>query len=257
MRQKYGQHFLSSHSIAKRIVEAADIVESDIVVEIGPGKGVLTDMMAARCAKLIAIEIDPALVEKLRLRFTDPQKTEVVCANFLDLDLAALAEPARPVKIVSNLPYYVSTVIIERFLPWQCWSSAVVMVQKEVASRVCAQKDSSAYGYYSLLCQYYAQCDNLFDVAPESFSPPPNVDSSVIRLTNKKPCPPAEGVFDLIKHAFAHRRKNVLNAFTIGTTRDKEAFKPVLEKAGISWALRPQNLSWDDYFRLQQLLTIP
>jgi 16S rRNA (adenine1518-N6/adenine1519-N6)-dimethyltransferase len=222
-------------------------------LEIGPGKGVLTELIASRCAKLIGVEIDPTLAEKLRLRFADTRKAEILCANFLDLDLAAIKPP---VKIVSNLPYYVSTALIERFLPWQGWSSAVVMVQKEVGARICATQNLSDYGYYSILCQYYARCAPLFDVSPESFSPPPEVNSSVIRLINNHPAPPPAGVFDLIKQAFAHRRKNVLNAFTISTTRDKAAFKHVLEQAGIEPGARPQNLSWEDYFRLQQLLTI-
>jgi 16S rRNA (adenine1518-N6/adenine1519-N6)-dimethyltransferase len=252
MRQRYGQHFLSDHSIARRIVEAADIGPDDIVMEIGPGKGVLTDMLATQCSKLIAVEIDTELAEKLRIRFAANPKVEIVSANFLDF---VLPSPAQPLKLVSNLPYYVSTAIIERFLPWQGWSSAVVMVQKEVGLRICAPVNSSDYGYYSLLCQYYAACATLFNVPPTSFSPPPEVDSAVIRLTNKISGPPPAGVLELIKQAFAHRRKNVLNAFTISTSRDKASFKLLLEQAGISPAARPQNLAWKDYQTLQQLLT--
>jgi 16S rRNA (adenine1518-N6/adenine1519-N6)-dimethyltransferase len=252
LRQKYGQHFLSDHAIARRIVEAAAVESNDTVLEIGPGKGVLTDMLAARPGRLIAVEIDAPLGEKLRSRFADVSKVEIITANFLDLDLATITTP---VKIVSNLPYYISTAIIERFLPWQGWSNAVVMVQKEVGLRICAHDNASDYGYYSLLCQYYAAAKPLFGVPPTSFSPPPDVDSLVIHLTNKKSGAPPAGIFDLIKQAFAHRRKNVLNAFTISTTRDKESFKLLLEKAGIAISARPQNLTWKDYATLQELLT--
>jgi 16S rRNA (adenine1518-N6/adenine1519-N6)-dimethyltransferase len=252
LRQRYGQHFLSDHAVAQRIVEAAAIESNDTVLEIGPGKGVLTDMLASRAGKLIAVEIDTELAEKLRTRFCANPKIEIITANFLDLGLETITTP---VKIVSNLPYYVSTAIIERFLPWQGWSNAVVMVQKEVGLRICAQTNDSDYGYYSLLCQYYAAAKPLFGVAPSSFSPPPDVDSLVINLSNKNSLAPPAGVFDLIKQAFAHRRKNVLNAFTISTTRDKAAFKHLLEKAAISPLARPQNLAWKDYQALQELLT--
>ncbi len=252
IRQKYGQHFLSDHSIARRIVEAAAIDIGDTVMEIGPGKGVLTDMLAARCSKLIAVEIDSALADKLRARFAAEPKVEVLSANFLEYELP---DVTAPVKIVSNLPYYVATAIIERFLPWQGWSRATVMVQKEVGLRICAPVNSSDYGYYTLLCQYYAACKSLFDVPPASFSPPPEVDSLVITLTNNNPQAAPGEVLELIKQAFAHRRKNILNALTISTTRDKEAVKPLLEKAGIAQTTRPQNLSWKDYETLQRLLT--
>ena len=252
MRQKYGQHFLSDHTIARRIVEAAELDGKSAVLEIGPGKGVLTDMLAARCAKLTAVEIDALLDEKLQTRFANKPNVEIVRANFLDFELHS---GNQPVTIISNLPYYVATAIIEHFLPWQGWSSAVVMVQHEVGARICASVNSCDYGYYSLLCQYYADCKIIFTVLPGSFSPAPKVNSAVVRLINKFPQPPAEGVFNLIKHVFAHRRKTMLNALSLGTERDKETLKPLIQKAGISPSLRPQNLSWEDYFRLQQALT--
>jgi len=258
-----GQHFLKNGAVAKNILDTLAPGHGDVIFEIGPGNGELTVPLSKKCAevgyRIIAIEKDIVLADRLRQQMQ--KGVDIIEGDVLTVlpeQFAALppAVSGEEYKIVGNIPYYLTGHLLRilselKHRPGRC----VFMVQKEVGLRICAQTNDSDYGYYSLLCQYYAAAKPLFGVAPSSFSPPPDVDSLVINLSNKNSLAPPAGVFDLIKQAFAHRRKNVLNAFTISTTRDKAAFKHLLEKAAISPLARPQNLAWKDYQALQELLT--
>jgi 16S rRNA (adenine1518-N6/adenine1519-N6)-dimethyltransferase len=176
-RQRLGQHFLIRGSVLERIARTACPDAEPLVIEIGPGRGALTERLAARANRIIAIEIDPALVEPLREKFRSSPHITVICADALETDYGQWG----PAVIAGNLPYYAATPIIEKALA-AAPRHAVFLVQKEVAARLAAQPGSRTYGYLSVRTQLFAHVEELFDVAPSAFHPPPKVDSTVIRL---------------------------------------------------------------------------
>jgi 16S rRNA (adenine1518-N6/adenine1519-N6)-dimethyltransferase len=251
MRQRLGQNFLVDQNMARTIVEAAELAPQDTVVEIGPGKGILTRLIAPQVARLIAVELDPVLAARLRDSFAGSATVSIVQNDFLRFDLAAAAER---LKIIANLPYYVSTAIIDHFLPQKNWTRAVVMVQKEVAERIAAQAGTSDYGSFSVICNYYAQIQTVLRVGPGCFSPPPKVESAVLELTNKFQPPLDPGFVRLVRFAFQHRRKTVLNSLSYSFDRPKQNLEHILRSMGIDPMLRPEKLSFDDYDRLWRAL---
>jgi 16S rRNA (adenine1518-N6/adenine1519-N6)-dimethyltransferase len=204
-RQKLGQHFLVKGSILERIAAAACPGRERLVVEIGPGKGALTERLLARADRVVAIELDAYLAEHLRQKF--PERVDVVEGDVLDTDLNQWG----PAVVAGNLPYYISTAILSKALaPPSVLSRGVFLVQKEVAERVTAPPGSRDYGYLSVELQLYAEVRKLFDVRPGAFYPPPKVDSSLIAFTLR-------GVGeqgDFLKFArmcFQHKRKTLRN----------------------------------------------
>jgi len=183
-RQRLGQHFLVKGSILERIARAAcpdgePPERAPLVIEIGPGRGALTERLLARAERVVAIEIDPALVEVVRGKFQGEPRLSVVEADALDTDLSQWG----PAAIAGNLPYYAATPIIEKVLALgPAIPRAVFLVQKEVAARLAARPGSRDYGYLSVQTQLHADVERLFDVPPSAFRPPPAVDSTVIRL---------------------------------------------------------------------------
>jgi 16S rRNA (adenine1518-N6/adenine1519-N6)-dimethyltransferase len=176
-RQRLGQHFLVKASALERIACAACPEPEPLVIEIGPGRGALTERLAPRSQRLIAIEIDSALVERLRARFRSDPRITVLHADALETDLAQWG----PAVIAGNLPYYAATPIIEKTLAAN-FLRAVFLVQKEVAARLAATPGSRHHGYLSIRTQLFADVEALFDVPPSAFRPPPKVDSTVVRL---------------------------------------------------------------------------
>ncbi len=176
-RQRLGQHFLIQGSVLERIARAACPEQEPLVIEIGPGRGALTERLAARADRIVAIEIDPALAEPLREKFRSEPRITLICADALETDLAQWG----PAVIAGNLPYYAATPIIEKTLADPA-RRAVFLVQKEVAARLTARPGSRDYGYLSVRTQLFAHAEELFDVAPSAFRPPPKVDSTVVRL---------------------------------------------------------------------------
>ncbi len=203
-RQKLGQHFLADQSVLKRIAAAACPDGAPVVVEIGPGKGALTEYLLQRAFHVAAIELDRELASELPARFP---ALEVVEGDALQVDLERW--PGAPV--VGNLPYYVATPIISRVV--RSHRQAVFLVQKEVAQRITAAPGSRDYGYFSLAVQFFARPELLFTVRPGSFRPPPQVDSAVIRLT---PCAAlsdfdADAFLEFVSRAFRQKRKTLRN----------------------------------------------
>ncbi|MHB9154756.1 MAG: 16S rRNA (adenine(1518)-N(6)/adenine(1519)-N(6))-dimethyltransferase RsmA [Endomicrobiales bacterium] len=247
MRQRFGQNFLINKHVAEAIVAAAALAPGDTVLEIGPGKGVLTGLIAPRVRALDAVELDRSLAAALAERFKAQSQVRIICQDFLAFALDSL--PC-PVKVIANLPYYMSTAIIEKLLPHPCWSIAVFMVQKEVGDRIKAAVSTREYGYYSLMCQYFAHIEPVMRVNPGSFFPRPKVDSVVLRFVNKGSPPPPQGLFVFIQHAFQQRRKTVLNSLSGSLKLPKEKAHAALCASGIEPALRPENLSFDDFQRL-------
>lgn len=251
MRQPFGQNFLTDRSVACKIVDSADIRPGETVIEIGPGKGALTGLIAQKADRVIAVELDRNLATGLREKFSALRNVEIVESDFLKYD-----PPNEPLmlKVISNLPYSAATPIIERFLPWLNWTEAVVMVQREVGERIASLPGGREYGVLSILCRYYAEPTVLFPVGPESFSPAPEVESIVLRLRNLHPDAPPEGLFRLVKAAFQQRRKTVLNSLSAGLGMPKDRLEAVLSGLNIDPGIRPEKLSLKDYLDLTNQL---
>ncbi len=251
MRRPLGQHFLHHRHILERIVEVSETGPEDLVVEIGPGRGRLTELLAQRASHVVAIELDPVLCEELKKRFFLDEKVEVVCADVLRYDFRALP----PFKVVANIPYYITTPIVFRILredvPLQ---SATLTVQKEVAERMVAGPGTKRYGVLSLMVQFLADVEIAFRVPRGAFSPPPKVDSAVV-LIKKLPGPRVNvkntTLFKkLIRRAFQHRRKTLQNALR-GLIHDPEE---AILRAGIDPRARPETLTLEDFARLSDCI---
>ncbi|MDP9267902.1 MAG: 16S rRNA (adenine(1518)-N(6)/adenine(1519)-N(6))-dimethyltransferase RsmA [Acidobacteriota bacterium] len=240
-RQKLGQHFLIDRSAAERIVAALGDVSKKQVVEIGPGKGILTDLLVQRAAHVAAIELDRVLGAQLRLRYSGRSNLEIIEGDVLGIDFARLVgrdsgtagdtriHRAPKAQVIGNLPYYItSPILMHLFAQHQHIEQIVIMVQREVADRVAAQSGGREYGLLSAVTQLFAKTENLFTLPPGAFSPQPKVHSSVLRLTI---APQVEklgvdpGAFqEFLKLAFAHKRKTLLNNLKprYGEKGDKE-----------------------------------
>lgn len=215
MGRRFGQHFLTKRSILDRIAAAAcnpALPEKPTVIEIGPGRGALTEALLPLAQKVIAIEVDPVLVHYLRQKFHNAIAggcLEIIEGDVLKTDLSALA--SRPV-IAGNLPYYITSPILEKVFELGAnWSNAVFLVQAEVAARITAEPGHD-FGYLSVLCQIHAQCEQLFGVSREAFRPPPKVESAVVRLTPRDPSLPDVPAFlQFAQACFQHKRKTLRN----------------------------------------------
>lgn len=258
-----GQNFLIDSNIVNNIADGADIGENDGVLEIGPGIGSLTEALLNRAKKVVSIEIDKTLWPILEAHFGTAPHFKLIKGDVLDLDLKALIaeefSECENVKVVANLPYYITTPIIMKFLEDQIpISDLVVMIQKEVAERMSAGKDNKVYGSLSVAVQFYAQPKMLFKVPKTVFMPQPNVDSAVIRLQIRKEPPVLldnhEMFFKTLKAAFAQRRKTLQNTVTSNLPIDKQSFAALCEANGISPTTRAENLSIEEFGRLSNAL---
>jgi 16S rRNA (adenine1518-N6/adenine1519-N6)-dimethyltransferase len=208
--RRLGQHFLVRPSILDRIAAAACPEVAETVVEIGPGKGALTAHLMERASRVIAIEVDPVLVQYLRARFRDEPKVEIVEGDVLKVDLAGWG----PVSVAGNLPYYITSPIIERVLALgPLLRSAVFLVQKEVAERLTAEPGGREYGFLTVATQFYADVELLFTVPPSAFRPPPKVDSALVRLTPRNVflLQDAKEFLRFASLCFRHKRKTLRN----------------------------------------------
>ena len=256
-----GQNFLIDGNIVRKIVRSADIGKDDYVLEIGPGMGTLTEELALNAKKVIALEIDERLRPVLAETLDPYDNVEVVYGDVLKLPLREIIEEkcgGQPVKVVANLPYYVTTPIIGRLieeeLPLQ---SISVMVQKEVADRMVAKPHTKDYGSLTLFVGFYTEPQIMMKVPKTVFMPQPKIDSSVIRLNVKKDLPDTnrDSYFKLVRAAFSKRRKTLINALsTYGLEADKEEIREALRRAGIEETVRGEDLHMDDYIRLAREL---
>ena len=214
---KLGQNFLVDTSAQQAIVEALGNVSQQTVVEIGPGKGVLTDLLAERSKYLLAVEVDPMLAASLQRRWPEGSRVEVLRQDILQFDLAAWANQRQVrLQVIGNLPYYISSpILMHLFAHSGCMDRAVLMAQREVAERVAAAPGSSAYGLLSATTQMYATVENLFTLPPAAFSPAPKVFSSVIRLTMHSRFAELRvqphTFIPFLRLAFALKRKTLMN----------------------------------------------
>lgn len=252
-QKKYGQNFLIDTHVLDKIIKAADITDRDYVVEIGPGIGTMTQYLAAAAAKVTAIEIDRALIPILHDTLREYENVDIINEDVLKVDLKRLADEkndGRPVKVVANLPYYITTPIImglfEKHVPV---SSVTVMVQKEVAGRMQAGPGTKDYGALSLAVQYYALPYVAANVPPNCFMPRPGVGSAVIRLdVHEQPPVQAEDealLFAVIRASFNQRRKTLQNGLSHvpGLGISKELTVRILEEMGLSASVRGEALT--------------
>ncbi|MFA5072599.1 MAG: 16S rRNA (adenine(1518)-N(6)/adenine(1519)-N(6))-dimethyltransferase RsmA [Nitrospirota bacterium] len=250
-KKSLGQNFLKDPHYLKRIVDAADILSADQVLEIGPGLGHLTKELAERAKKVLALELDERLITPLQQEFKDQPHIEIVHADALEYSYASLQGKW---KVVANLPYYISTPIIQKLLvDRQKFISLTLMLQKEVAARICAPPGGKEYGFLSVLVQLYAEPKIEFIVPAAAFTPKPDVDSAVITLGIRDTAPimiENEAFFmRLVKAAFSQRRKTLRNALK-QLDLPQEKMKQVLEVTGIDLDRRAETLSVEDYGKL-------
>jgi len=254
-KKSLGQNFLVDENVAQRIIGAADISKDDTVVEIGPGRGVLTRGLAEQAGRVVAIELDERLIDGLRMEHADLANLEVVHADALGYDFGNIEGR---IKVVANLPYYISTPIISRLVGLRTKVSLMVlMLQKEVAQRIAAPPGGKEYGYLSVMVQLYARPEILFAVKPGSFSPPPKVDSSVVRLMvldePAATCKDYKRLERLVSAAFSQRRKTLRNALKASRMFEDGAIE-AMGGSGIDPSRRAETLSVAEFARLSDFL---
>ena len=265
-KKSFGQNFLTDTNILQKIVDTAEINDRVNVIEIGPGIGALTEFLAERAAEVMAFEIDHRLVPILADTLRNFDNVTVVNEDILKVDLAQhiqnFKNPDLPIKVVANLPYYITTPIlmhlIESGIPF---SEFVVMMQKEVADRISAQPNTKAYGSLSIAVQYYMTAKVAFIVPRTVFVPAPNVDSAILKMVRRPE--PAVAVedesffFKISKASFTHRRKTLWNNLTgyFGKTEEvKDKLTKALDQAGLSPSVRGEALSLAEFASLADAL---
>lgn len=257
-----GQNFLIESWVPRDIAEASGADNGFGVLEVGPGIGPLTVQLAQLADKVVSVELDKALFPVLNETLKDYDNVEIVPGDIMKVNIPELiAEKMDGLTPIAcaNLPYNITTPVITALLESGCFQRITVMIQREVAMRICAQPGSSDYGAFSVFCQYHAQCERLFDVGPECFLPAPKVTSSVIRLT---PRPKPEEVededtfFRVVRAAFAQRRKTLLNSLSsvMGNTHSKDDLRNAILACGLSEDVRGERLGIPEFAALAKVL---
>jgi 16S rRNA (adenine1518-N6/adenine1519-N6)-dimethyltransferase len=253
--KKYGQHFLSDTRILEGIVDALAPTRADTVVEIGPGRGSLTDILVERSDRLIAVEIDRALTEQLRKKYLNRPNVEIVQGDVLETDLHALA--GSDFLLIGNVPYYITTPIVFKALDAPIPRRSVFLMQREVAERMAAKEGTESYGALSVNVAAVANTEQVMSVPASSFKPPPKVESAVIRLTPRvAPLVSAEslpGFRTFVQAAFGQRRKQMQRALRTIRGMSAEDAGAVLDRAGIDPSVRPEVVSPEAFARLYGL----
>lgn len=263
-QKKFGQNFLIDTHVLDKIIDSANITKDDFILEIGPGIGTMTQYLAEAAKKVVAVEIDKKLIPILEDTLSSYDNVSVINQDILTLDINALVtkeNEGKPIKVVANLPYYITTPIImglfENKVPME---SITIMVQKEVAERMQADPGNKNYGALSLAVQYYCEPYIVANVPPNCFMPRPNVGSAVIRLTRHKN-PPVEAkdermMFRLIRASFNQRRKTLVNGLNNATDLpyNKEDVVLCLEKMNLSPNIRGEALTLHQFAELSNLL---
>ena len=250
-KKKFGQNFLTVESVLSKIADNAD----EGVLEIGPGIGTLTDFLCERAKKVVSVEIDETLVPILEKTMADRKNFKLIRGDALKIDLAELVKTEFPginVSVCANLPYYITTPVLTRLLSCGAgFTNVTVMVQKEVASRLCAAPGTSDYGAIAVFCAYYGRAARLFKVPAGCFVPAPKVDSAVVRIDMYKK-PPAEGdpeaIFRVVRAAFGQRRKTLSNALHTGFPGlSRDEITGALAACGIDPSTRGETLSLSQF----------
>lgn len=256
MPRYLGQHFLNNPKIAEQIVQSANIQEDEIILEIGPGEGFLTEKIYPKAKKIIAIELDNKLRDALQDKFQNKENIHIIFDDILKVNLPKLLKEGgvENYKVIANIPYYITSKIIRLFLETQMQpTELILMIQKEVAERIVAPKGKMSI--LSASVQYYAQAEILFDVTKENFNPPPQVDSSIIKIFNIKKTNPEEDkkFFKVVRAGFCARRKTLINNLSNSFHLDKKIIEEKLAQINISSNVRAQELSIEDWKKLADL----
>ena len=265
-QKKFGQNFLIDSHVVDKIIRSAALTKEDCVLEIGPGIGSMTQYLAEVAGKVIAVEIDKNLIPILSETLKAYDNVTIIHEDILKVDMHKLAceyNSGKPIKVVANLPYYITTPIIMSLFEGQVpVSSITVMVQKEVADRMQAGPGTKDYGALSLAVQYYTEPEIVANVPPNCFMPRPKVGSAVIRLTRHVTCPVKveneELLFRIIRASFNQRRKTLVNAVenTAGIGISKEEIKDILIDLGMSVTIRGEALTLEQFAELSNRISL-
>lgn len=253
VRKKYGQNFLIDKNIIDKILRTSMVGKDDTVIEIGPGLGALTEGLIGRAKRVIAYEIDAGLSAYLTEQFANVKNIEIIQQDILDVTLAVPGS----IKVISNLPYYITTPILFKLLEGeQSISSITVMMQKEVAERLVATPRTKQYNALSVILQYLAEVKIEFFVPKTCFYPVPEVDSAVLTISLKKQVNNEDtaSFIQFVKHAFHQRRKTMLNNLTSMYHWKKSSVEVVLEQQGFSASVRAEELSLNEFITLYEVL---
>ena len=261
--KNYGQNFLIDEDIVLGICEKAEVSKDDLIIEIGPGLGTLTAKLLENAGKVIAVELDKKMIQILNDRFSLYDNFRLINDDILKVDINALINEElgnlSKVKIVANLPYYITTPIIMKLLEEKLnIDSITVMVQKEVAERLCTKPGTNDTGAITYTINYYTIPEIVLDVPKESFIPSPKVDSNVINLQIlKKPSvvvKDEEILFKVIKFAFMQKRKTLLNSLSNSRLKSKEYFEQMLNDLNIDLKIRPEKLSLEEFAKISDYI---
>ncbi|MBR6034351.1 MAG: 16S rRNA (adenine(1518)-N(6)/adenine(1519)-N(6))-dimethyltransferase RsmA [Clostridia bacterium] len=263
--KKLGQNFLINEEIIEDIVSKSEVSKDDLIIEIGPGLGSLTEALLKKAGRVVCVELDQNMIEILNKRFNNTSNFEIIHNDILKVDLNSLISERKKqyglvkAKVVANLPYYITTPIIMKLLEEKLdITSITVMVQKEVAQRLTAVPGDEFTGAITYTINYYSVPSTIIDVPKENFMPVPEVDSSVIQLKIlKEPSVSVEDenlFFEIIKCAFMQKRKTIINSLTNSKLVEKEKIKLALEKMGLDDKIRAEKLTIEQFARLTSLI---
>jgi 16S rRNA (adenine1518-N6/adenine1519-N6)-dimethyltransferase len=260
-KKSFGQNFLEDKSVVERIVSSVAPNPNETIVEIGPGRGALTSRLVETPAQLVAIEFDRDLIPLLKKKFGSEQNFTLIEGDALLIDLCSAIAPAASARLVANLPYYISTAILQRLLEQRaCLTELTLMLQREVADRITAPPATSERGYLSVLIEAYADVEKLFDVAPSAFRPAPKVWSTVVRVVLRKQIrvqvTDERVLWQIVSVGFAQRRKTILNNLRNAQARfpdgllDQGRITRALESSGIAPQRRAETLTLEEWAQL-------
>lgn len=259
-RPQLGQHFLRDESFCHRIAQAVPVRPDDLLVEIGPGHGGVTRLLAPRVERLVAIELDPALARNLREEFRDVHRVEIIQGDVLKTDLAEICRRynAEQCVVFGNLPYYITSPILRAlFQARACVRHITVLVQREVAERITAAPGSRDYGYLSVLAQFHSQPRIAFEIPPGAFSPPPKVYSSLVDFPLRPLIPGRDeeacaAFLAFVRRCFAQKRKNLLN--NLAATHPRHEIERVLQGVNLDLRARAEQISLEQFVALFERL---
>lgn len=258
-KKDLGQNFLTDENIVNKIVDSLNLKKDEVVLEVGPGMGSLTQKLALLSEKVYAVEIDTRAVNMLKETLSDYDNVKIINKDILKSDLSEILkeeiEKGKTLKFISNLPYYITSPILMKVLESGLnFESIVVMLQKEVATRLSAKINTKDYSSFTIAVDYYADVENLFNVPKSVFIPTPKVDSTVLRLTRrtkaKVDVDNEELFFKVVKAAFLNRRKMVFNSLANGLGINKDYLKIAMENSGIPEKARAENITIESFGKL-------
>ncbi|EDS71807.1 16S rRNA (adenine(1518)-N(6)/adenine(1519)-N(6))-dimethyltransferase RsmA [Anaerofustis stercorihominis] len=258
-KKDLGQNFLTDENIVLKIVDSLELTDDEVVLEVGPGMGSLTQKLAERAYKVYAVEIDTRAVNMLEETLSEYNNIEIINKDILKTDLREILEDAikenRKIKFISNLPYYITSPILMKVLEDKVmFENIVVMLQKEVATRLNAKVNTKDYSSFTIAVDYYAEVERLFNVPKTVFVPMPKVDSTVLRVVPRKESKVdvdnQDMFFKVVKAAFMNRRKMVFNSLANGLAVNKDLLKNALLNSGLDEKVRAENITIEQFAKL-------